>query len=136
MSTIFPFNDEVATYVSVQFTRLDYRGIVKVTRKQLYVDRGGHEDEFEVESAFEKVAKHSKKEVSMDVSLVHLVYNDDIVPGEEGVCLQLTEEETLEKGGRGRGGRERWGEGGGGGRVEGRRGGEGGEVEKEGTEGE
>ena len=38
--------------------------------------------------------EYSEEKVAMDMSLVYLVDDDDLVPGEEGVCLQLSQEEA------------------------------------------
>ena len=38
--------------------------------------------------------EYSEEKVAVDMSLVHLVDDEDLVPGEEGVCLQLSQEEA------------------------------------------
>ena len=42
--------------------------------------------------------EYSEEKVAVDMSLVHLVDDEDLVPGEEGVCLQLSQEEACKGG--------------------------------------
>ena len=75
-------------------SHLDDRGIVKVPGEQLYVDGSWHEYQFEVGPAVNEAVEYSEEKVAVDMSLVHLVDDEDLVPGEEGVCLQLSQEEA------------------------------------------
>ena len=46
--------------------------------------------------------EYTEEKVAVDMPLVNLVDDEHLVPGEERVCLQLSQEEAC-KGGRGRG---------------------------------
>ena len=60
-----------ATVLS-EFTYSNDRGSLKVGGKQLYVDSGGHEHQFQAPPPLNESSQYTQQEVTMDVSLMHL----------------------------------------------------------------
>ena len=65
------------------------RGIIEIRGKELNIDGGRHEHQFEVPSPLGESSEDTQEEISMDMTLMDLVYYHHVIPREIGVRGQL-----------------------------------------------
>lgn len=74
---------------------LQNRCVVEIAGEEFDVDGGRHEDQPQVWAQGQKGTQHSQQEVTVQVSLMHLVHDQHLVLSQGIVPLDLPEQETL-----------------------------------------
>lgn len=69
--------------------------VAEVAGEEFDVDGGRHEDQPQVSAQGQKGTQHSQQEITVQVSLMHLVHDQHLVLVQGSVLLDLPEQEAL-----------------------------------------